>query len=493
MDACTTAVVISMRAREFWLTIPRATARADAERGANATYVAYDVTCAVQSSVVDGGVANGADASWAHDSSASTSSPRCVRARTVTAERVTRRRFREFLALYDDLVDECGGKREVPAAPKRDLFRRVRATDVERVEERRRALESWLWEVLASEACARSESLARFVRLGAAERALRRAVEAETAAPRADATKRNGADSPRTSSPNTATSEAEEFKSTRMRACVSDDDDSVSTVKRLEPCEETQVESSTEANANGEDVSVIASALTNAREEIEALKRELATTQECLNDARATASAANVKVKTLESSSLKEKKILSKEIRSLRKQLESARVDENERTNIITAEERTAKLNEVMHEVSVLRSRVQECTYEKLLSEEASGPHGVAAGDPNELLSVSDNRLACLLAETHIMILGVEDDASPSSTSPESAEAEAELLVAERKVRQTCADLLSDLINTRKSINSLLRKIAKKAEGSPTAVGDKIGQRVGNLIGDFANKLAIPQ
>ena len=485
-----------MRAREFWLTIPRATARVDAERGANATYVAYEVTCAVQTRVADGGVATGADdVSWDNALNASSTSPRCVRARTVTAERVTRRRFREFLALYDDLVLECGDKREVPAAPKRDLFRRVRATDVERVEERRRALESWLWEVLASEMCAKSESLARFVRLSAAERSLRRAVEAETTArppTKAVAKTRQGADSP-TSSPNAAAAEVEESTSTHTRAHASDDDSEGSTVKRLEP-REAPVESSTaENNARGEDFATMASALANAREEIEALKQELVTTQECLNDARATASAADIKLKNMEASSMKEKKILSKEIRSLRKQLESARVDENERTNIITAEERTAKLNDVMHEVSVLRSRIQECTYEKLLSEEASGPHSAASGDPNELLSVSDNRLACLLAEAHIMILGVEDDASPSSTSPESAEAEAELLGAERKVRQTFADLLSDLINTRKSINSLLRKIAKKAESSPSAVSDKIGQRVGTLIGDFANKLAIPQ
>ena len=49
------------------------------------------------------------------------------------------------------------------------------------------------------------------------------------------------------------------------------------------------------------------------------------------------------------------------------------------------------------------------------------------------------------------------------------AEAEQELVNAERETRQTFADLLSDLINSRKSINSYLRKVARKNDAaSPT-------------------------
>ena len=166
-------------------------------------------------------------------------------------------------------------------------------------------------------------------------------------------------------------------------------------------------------------------------------------------------------------------------------------MDKNEQANIISAEDRTAVLRDVMHEVSVLRNRVQECTYEKLLSVEASSPHGHAGGDPNELLAVSDNRLAVLLAETQIMILGGEDAQPSIWDSPESAEADQELLNAERETRQTFADLLSDLINTRKSINSLLRKhFARKNEPASTT---GLSSRVTNLVGAIEKKLTIPQ
>ena len=181
--------------------------------------------------------------------------------------------------------------------------------------------------------------------------------------------------------------------------------------------------------------------------------------------------------------------MLSKEIRSLRRQLEEASLDNNEQTNIISAEERAASLREVMREVSALRARVQECTYEKLLSVETNGPHGHSGGDPNELLAVSDNRLAVLLAETQIMIPGGEDSQHASQTdSPESAEMEEVLINTEGEVRQTFADLLSDLINARKSINSLLRKVARKSDTvslstDSRAIAANISSRVGNLVG----------
>ena len=132
---------------------------------------------------------------------------------------------------------------------------------------------------------------------------------------------------------------------------------------------------------------------------------------------------------------------------------------------------------------------MHECTYEKLISEDSDG-------DPNELLSVSDNRLAVLLAEAQILIVGVDETAPAASTTDEGAQAETKLMHTEREVRQTFADLLSDLINTRKSINSLLRKVAKKNENGSSAdarVGTGISSRVGNLVGAIEKKLTIPQ
>lgn len=430
---------------EFWLTIPRASARVDSSDSKRESYIVYDVACCVTSSREENVIDRD------RDRAARATEPRAF-------ERITKRRFREFLALRADIARELGDGRDVPEAPKRDFFLRSRALDDERVERRRVALERWLWELLASEKCAKTEALAAFVRLRQCERAMKRAREEE------------GKEMTTSTTTATATMTAIGRESER--------------IPQSTDCDRTE-----RMNKDGE-IQQLVEAVTRARADIGTLEEELRATRECLHDARALATAADAKTKATEATALKEKKILSKEIRSLRKQLERALVDENEQANIVSAKERAAALNAVLREASALRSRVQDCTYERLLMEEASGMRGQARGDPHEILSVSDNRLACLLAEAQILILSKED-AATATKSPEGAEAEAELLEAERRIRQMFADLLSDLINNRKSINSLLRKIAKKNE-TPTSA-DKIGQRVGNLIGDFANKLAIPQ
>ena len=428
---------------EFWLTIPRATRRPDPTRAGRET-IFYDVACALHGD-------------------------RDGRARV---ERVARRRYREFVALKEDLDEECG-RGMAPEPPPRERFRRVNA-DEGKVEARRRRLERWLWGVLANETCAKSEALGRFVRLGACERALRRAeakavdggdvggTPAATPETAPAATPETAPETPESANASTPESETRAWAS-RWRA----------------------------GDARGAEAVGADAAPRVTNEEMRRVEEELDATKECLKDARATAAAAEGKLVDVEAASRKEKKVLSKEIRALRRQLEEAKLDKNERANIVSAEDRTAALRDVMHEVGVLRNRVQECTYEKLLSVEASSRHGHADGDPNELLAVSDNRLAVLLAETQIMILGVEDAQPPASDSPESAEAEQELLNAERETRQMFADLLSDLINTRKSINSLLRKnFARKNEPASTS---GLSSRVTNLVGAIEKKLTIPQ
>ena len=458
------AMTSSTSSREFWLTIPRARRAPDPTKP-NRECVYYAVACVVQ------GARDGADAPTNANANV-----------TVTAERTTRRRYREFIALKEDLDAECG-RGCAPEAPPRKRFGRVNA-DEQRVEERRRALESWLWSVLANEQCARSEALRRFARVGAAERALRRALAGDdgdgvsvdvdglaTPTRTRESPSVNGVGEQWTPEVEMPTPESATPSPLKARATEIEGNDA-----RID---QVAIKSTTE----------IVHELEKARAEVQSLSEELATTKECLKDARAAATAAQDKLNEVEATSLKGRKVLSKEIRSLRRQLEEASLDKNEQTNIISAEERAASLREVMREVSALRARVQECTYEKLLSVETNGPHGHSGGDPNELLAVSDNRLAVLLAETQIMIPGGEDSQHASQTdSPESAEMEEVLINTEGEVRQTFADLLSDLINARKSINSLLRKVARKSDTvslstDSRAIAANISSRVGNLVG----------
>jgi len=479
-----------MSASEFWLTIPRASRRPDPTR-AGAECVVYEVTCALH---VENARTRRSE-STAEISPATASTAVDVDALPMSSsmnaiERVTKRRYREFVALRDDLEVECG-RDLVPELPPRRMFQRVNASD-EKVEERRRKLEGWLWALLAIEGCARSEALARFVRLGACERALRRVRDASSIRSGKSAVESPGmsAVSPISSMRPVDTpdsSRSAESNGKRVEHASSDQLGATATVDATVPNPIKEAgESMKETLKVSREMSSNDAMLEELRAEMAALRDELKTTHECLNDARATTCAAESKFKELEARTHKEKKVLSKEIRSLRKQLEAAQIDSNEQANIISAEERTAALGEIMHEVSVLRSRVHECTYEKLISEDSGG-------DPNELLSVSDNRLAVLLAEAQILIVGMDETAPAASTTTAGAEAETTLMHTEREVRQTFADLLSDLINTRKSINSLLRKVAKKNENGDVRVGTGISSRVGNLVGAIEKKLTIPQ
>ena len=90
------------------------------------------------------------------------------------------------------------------------------------------------------------------------------------------------------------------------------------------------------------------------------------------------------------------------------------------------------------------------------------------------------------------MILGDDESRSEAADASAMAEAEQELVNAERETRQTFADLLSDLINSRKSINSYLRKVARKND-APSSTNETFGSRVGNLVGALEKKLTIPQ
>ena len=130
-----------------------------------------------------------------------------------------------------------------------------------------------------------------------------------------------------------------------------------------------------------------ATVLTEARRESESLNDELATTRECLKDARAAAARPRDQIYRFRGvGGSKEKKVLSKEIR-LRRQVEEARLDTNEQANIISAEDRVATLRDVMHEVSVLADSVQSAAI-KLLSIET----GVRTGTRPEIRTATSRR-----------------------------------------------------------------------------------------------------
>ena len=76
-------------------------------------------------------------------------------ARAIAVRRVTRQRYREFVALKEEDLDAECGRGAAPDAPPGFGFGRVNA-DEGKIEERRRRLESWLWSLLANEACAKS-------------------------------------------------------------------------------------------------------------------------------------------------------------------------------------------------------------------------------------------------------------------------------------------------------------------------------------------------
>ena len=96
-----------------------------------------------------------------------------------------------------------------------------------------------------------------------------------------------------------------------------------------------------------------------------------------------------------------------------------------------------------------------EASVERLASAEE------AAGDPLELLAVSDSRVALLAAEAQL--LGRSSDQGDGAS-----EADAEVLV-----RETLSELLSDNASLRKRVNSLLRATlgAAAASGAPPATG----------------------
>lgn len=226
--------------------------------------------------------------------------------------------------------------------------------------------------------------------------------------------------------------------------------------------------------------------------------------EEAAAAARAEAEEARAEVKAaadakaeLEARAHREKKVLSKEIRSLRKSLEEA-AENNAQAALVSANERArsraAVLSAALRETSVLRQRLVECAVERLAEEQSQqvaaagavdavavdsangGGSGGGSGptDPLELLSVSDMRVGCLLAEAQLLTRGGDDGAGAAGGAGAGVglrrsglgPGEAAAAAAEEEVRRVLAELLTDNAQLRKGVNSLLRNAL--ATGTPS-------------------------
>ena len=233
----------------------------------------------------------------------------------------------------------------------------------------------------------------------------------------------------------------------------------------------------------------------DAEEAAAAARAEAATADARIDAARAEAAAA------LDQSHA-EKKALAKEVKRLRKELAtaaeertSAVADAAEMRRRLEQREGDARLDaareeKLLREVEALRTKLHDCGPERMVANESgTGEDGGEAssapnhGDLIELLSLSDNRLAILIAEAQLLA----SSAGASAAGGRSA-----------GIAASFGALLEDLAVLRKTCNSLLRNGVHGAAalgGAPapsfppppssSVVGSAVdlSKRVGGLVG----------
>ena len=236
----------------------------------------------------------------------------------------------------------------------------------------------------------------------------------------------------------------------------------------------------------------------DAEEAAAAARAEAATADARIDAARAEAAAA------LDQSHA-EKKALAKEVKRLRKELAtaaeertSAVADAAEMRRRLEQREGDARLDaareeKLLREVEALRTKLHDCGPERMVANESgTGEDGGEAssapnhGDLIELLSLSDNRLAILIAEAQLLA----SSAGASAAGGRSA-----------GIAASFGALLEDLAVLRKTCNSLLRNGVHGASalgGAPapsfpppsssapsSVVGSAVdlSKRVGGLVG----------
>jgi len=193
--------------------------------------------------------------------------------------------------------------------------------------------------------------------------------------------------------------------------------------------------------------------------------------------AEAALASMQSKYEHLETQSKAEKKLLSKEVKTLRKtvaelkeQVSKAEAwaeaeaaaragveeDYNHRSKNLESALPASSVDSMMKEVKALQGRLRECTLDKLAPD-----HGIEEGI--EMLGISDNRISCLLAEAQLLFQGEESDSAHT-------------------VRRGFADLLSENAQLRKAQNSLLRNALVQANAAENQHSH--GGSNGSFMGD---------
>lgn len=185
-----------------------------------------------------------------------------------------------------------------------------------------------------------------------------------------------------------------------------------------------------------------------------------------------------------------DKKVLVKEIKSLlssqpqkAKELDLAKQAKLELENILHEEKQKRERNQLsrakfLHEVAILRQRLQECTVDCLAREEERSPNKTAAGatDALDLLSTSDNRIGLLLAEAQLLArYGTDNFSNRSQLSnglhsnggPEGQEKLQEFpgydAESEAAFQEILTDLIIDNAQLRRAMNHSLTQSALSA------------------------------
>ncbi|KAL3691953.1 hypothetical protein R1sor_005604 [Riccia sorocarpa] len=211
----------------------------------------------------------------------------------------------------------------------------------------------------------------------------------------------------------------------------------------------------------------------------------------------------------IEAQSRADKKVLVKEIKSLRgvqpelkrevehaqqAKLELEKILDEERRKQETVRKSRAKF---LHEVATLRQRLQECTVDYLAREEerSANKSSSAVTDALDLLSTSDNRIGLLLAEAQLLSQEDGDEgmsvtiqrrggssqtkADGQGVSDMKLKEHAESFESDHNVKKMLIDLIIDNAQLRKAMNHSLtqsalssQKVDKEAvEGFPFRKG----------------------
>ncbi|WOL18342.1 hypothetical protein Cni_G27136 [Canna indica] len=198
-------------------------------------------------------------------------------------------------------------------------------------------------------------------------------------------------------------------------------------------------------------------------EELHHKQQELQYVQKCLEE--------------LELKSKTDIKVLVKEVKSLRKsqaelrELLNQSLKEKTESEVVLHRERQRWSNtksakkKLLHECTVLRDRLQECSVNFLRDEDKFNISSSSLSDALDLLATSDNRIGLLLAEAQLLARDDEHEASLNIDDAQTSEF-SESPVAENgdistsvddEIRKMLTDMFVDNARLRKEVNSVIR------------------------------------